>query len=88
MAVVKMESLFSTSIPSFVEKSSRIQSAEQNGLTKITYEMINVTDQFATVFQEFKANTAEGIDEIEHPIRENVMGYDTVQTTSRYETAG
>ena len=87
MVVVKMELLFPTSIPSFL-KSSRIQSAEQNGLTEITYKMINVANHFATVFQEFKANTAEGIDEIEHLILENVMGYDTVQTTSRYETTG
>ena len=39
MAVVKMESLFATPIPSFLETLSRIQSAEQDELTKIAYEM-------------------------------------------------
>ena len=47
MAVVEMESLFSTPVPSFLETPSRIQSADQNERTKIAYEMINVTEHFA-----------------------------------------
>ena len=50
MAVVEMET------------QSRIQSADQNKLTEIAYEMINVTEHFATDFQEFKVSTAEKID--------------------------
>ena len=42
--------------------------------------MINITEHFATDFQEFKASTAERIDKIERLIWENVMGHDTVQT--------
>ena len=41
--------------------------------------MINVTEHFATHFQEFKASTTERIDNIEGLIWENVMGHDTVQ---------
>ena len=40
MAVVEMESLFSTPMPSFLETWPRIQSADQKKLTEITYEMI------------------------------------------------
>ena len=61
MAVVEMESLFSTSMPSFLETPSRIQSANQNELTKIAYKMINVMEHFVTDFQEFKTSTAERI---------------------------
>ena len=57
----------------------RIQSADQNELTEIAYEMINVMEHFATDFQEFKASTEERIDEIELLSWENVM-HDTVQT--------
>ena len=80
MAVVEMESLFSTSMPSFLEASSRTQLADQNELTEIAYEMINVTEHFATDFQEFKVSTGERIDKIERLIWENVMVHDTVQT--------
>ena len=48
MAVVEMESLFSTPMPSFLETPSRIQSADQNELTEIAYEMINVMEHFVT----------------------------------------
>ena len=49
--------------------------------------MITVTEHFATDFQKFKTSTAEKIDEIERLILENVIGHDTVQTTTRrYET--
>ena len=65
LAVVEMESLFSTPMPSFLETPSRIQSADQNELTEIPYEMINVMEHFVTDFQEFKASTAERIDKIE-----------------------
>ena len=58
----------------------RIQSADQNELTEIAYEMINVMEHFVTDFQEFKASTGERIDEIELLSWENVMGHDTVQT--------
>ena len=61
-----MESLFSTPVPSFLKTLPRIQSADQNELTEIAYEMINVTEHFATDFQAFKASA--------------VMGHDTVQT--------
>ena len=80
MSAVETESLFSTPMPSFLEKPSRIQSADQNELTKIACEMINVMEHFVTDFQEFKASTAERIDKIERLSRENVMGHDTVQT--------
>ena len=80
MAVFEMESLFSTPMPSFLETPSRIQSTDQNELTEIAYERINVMEHFVTDFQEFKARTAERIDKIEHALCENVMGYDTVQT--------
>ena len=78
VAVVEMESLFSTRIPSFLETPSRIQSADQNKLTKIAYEMINVMEHFITDFQEFKASTAERIDKIEWLLWQN--GHDTVET--------
>ena len=75
-----MESLFSTSMSSFLETSSRIQSANQNELTKIVYEIINVMEHFVNDFQKFKASTAERIDKIERLSLENVMEHDTVQT--------
>ena len=56
MAVVEMESLFSTPMPSFLETPPRIQSVDQKELTKIAYEMINVMEHFVTDFQEFKAS--------------------------------
>ena len=80
MAVVEMESLFSTPMPSFLETPSRIQSADQNELAEIPYEMINVMEHFVTDFQEFKASTAERNDKIERLSWENVMGHYTVQT--------
>ena len=80
MAVVEMESLFSTSMPSFLETPSRVQSANQNELTKIAYKMINVMEHFVTDFQEFKTSTGERIDKIERLSWENVMEHDTVQT--------
>ena len=80
MAVVEMESLFSTLMPSFLETPLRIQSADQNDLTEIAYEMINVMEHFVTDFREFKASTAEKIDKIERLSWENVMEHDTVQT--------
>ena len=80
-----MESLFSTPIPSFVVTPSRIKSAYQNKLTEIAYEMINVTEHFATDFQEFKASTAETMNKIERLIWRNVMGHDTVQTEDMKE---
>ena len=67
-------------MPSFLETPSRIQSADQDELIEIAYEMINVTEHFATDFQEFKASTAGRIDKIERLIWENVMEHDTVQT--------
>ena len=42
--------------------------------------MINVTEHFASDFQEFKASTAERINKIERIIWKNVIGHDTVQT--------
>ena len=54
-----MESLFFSSIPSFLEIPSRIQSVHQNKLIKIAYEMINITEHFATDFQEFKASATK-----------------------------
>ena len=80
MVVVEIESLFSTPMPSFLEISSRIQSADQNELTEIAYEMINVTVHFATNFQQFKASTVKRIDRIERLILKNVTGHDTVRT--------
>ena len=77
MAEVGVESVFSTPMPSFLETPSRIQSANQNKLTKIAYEMINVMGHFVTNFQEFKASTTERIDKIEHLLCENV--WDTTQ---------
>ena len=56
MAVVEMESLFSTPMPSFLETPSIIQSVDQKELTEIAYEMINVMEHFVTDFQEFKAS--------------------------------
>ena len=87
MAVVEMESLFSTPMPSFLERPSRIQSADQNKLTEIVYEMTDVMKHFATDFQKFKASTAERIDKIEHMIWENVMAHDTVQTKDMKQRA-
>ena len=80
MVVVEMELLFSTPMPSFFEILSRIQSADQNELTEIAYEMINVTVHFATNFQQFKASTVKRIDRIERLILKNVTGHDTVRT--------
>ena len=80
MAVVEMESLFSTPMPSFLKTLSRIQSADQNELTEIAYEMINVMEHFVTDFQNVKASIAERIYKIEPLSWENVMGHDTVQT--------
>ena len=77
-AVVEMESLFSTPMPSFLEAPSRIQSTDQNELSEIAYEMINVMEHFVTDFQEFKTRTAERTDKIEHLLCDNVMGHDTV----------
>ena len=47
MAVVEMESMFSTPMPSFLETPPRIQSVDLN---KIAYEMINVMEHFVTDF--------------------------------------
>ena len=80
MAVVEMESLFSTPMPSFLETPPRIQSVDQKELTKIAYEMINVMEHFVTDFQEFKASNTEKIDKIERLSGENIMGHETVQT--------
>ena len=80
MAVAEMESLFSTPMPSFLKTLSRIQSADQNELTEIAYEMINVMEHFVTDFQNVKASIAERIYKIEPLSWENVMGHDTVQT--------
>ena len=77
MAVVKTESLFFTPMPSLLEKPSRIQSADQNELTEIAYDMIDLAEDFATDFQEFKTITAERIEPL---IWENFTGHDTVQT--------
>ena len=65
MAVVEMESLFSTLMPSFLETLSRIQSADQNELTEIGYKMINVMEHFITDFQQFKAIIAGVIGKME-----------------------
>ena len=77
IAVVEMESLFSTPMPSFLETPSRIQSADQNEITEIAYEIM---EHFVTDFQEFKASNAEKIDKIERLSWENIMGHETVQT--------
>ena len=61
-----MESLFSTLMSSFLEAPLRIQLADQNELTEIAYKMINVMEHFKTDFQEFKAITAEAIDNVYH----------------------
>ena len=53
MAVVEMESLFSTPMPSILETPPRIQSADQNQLTQIVYKIINIMEHFVTDFQEF-----------------------------------
>ena len=53
-----------------MEAPSKIQSADQKELTKIAYEIINVTEQFATVFQEFKT-IDKRIDKVECTILEN-----------------
>ena len=52
---------------------------DQNELTEIAYEIINVTEHFATDFQEFKTSTIERIDKIELLILENVTGHKTVK---------
>ena len=80
MTAVKMEWLFYTPMPSVMDIRLRIQSAGQNKITEIAYEMINVTEHFANNFQEFKTSIVEWIDKIEHLILENVTGHDTVQT--------
>ena len=67
-------------MPSFLESPSRMQSADQNELTEITYEMINVMEHFVTDFQELKANTVEMLAKIKRLLWENIMGFDTVQT--------
>ena len=78
MEVYEMESLFSTLMPWFLETPSTIQPADQNDLTEIAYEMINVMEYFITNFQEFKTSIAERIDQIEHLLWENIMAQDTV----------
>ena len=72
MAVLEMQSPFSTPMPSFLETPSSIQSADKNELTEMAYEMINVTQHIFTDFQKFKASTTEKIDKIELLILENV----------------
>ena len=67
-------------MPSFLESPSRMLSADQNELTEITYEMINVMEHFVTDFQELKANTVEMLAKIKRLLWENIMGHDTVQT--------
>ena len=82
-----MESLFSTPTTSFLERRPRFQSANQNKLTEIAYEMINVMEHFVTDLQEFKASTAERIDKIERLLCKNVMGYDLVPTEDMKQQA-
>ena len=53
MAVVEMESVFSTPMPSFLETPPRNHSSNQNQLTKIVYKMINIMEHFVTDFQDF-----------------------------------
>ena len=79
MAVVKMESLFSMPMPSFLETPLRIQSADQNELVQIAYKVINVMEHFASDFKEFKVSTTKRIDKIECLVWENIIGHDTVQ---------
>ena len=67
--------------------NNRIQSADQNEFTEIAYEMINVTEHFATDFQQFKASTIEIIDKIECLKWENVTRHDTVQTEDMKQQA-
>ena len=85
MEVVEMESLFSTLLPSLLEAPSRIQLSHKIELTEITCELINLTEHFATDFQEFKASSAQRIDKIECLSWENVMGHDTVETKDMKE---
>ena len=75
-------------MPSLLETPPRIQSTNQKYLTEIAYEIINVTEHFATNFQEIKASNPERIDKIERLTLENNMGNDTVktETTSRVFT--
>ena len=87
MAVVEMESLFSMSLQSFLETPSRIQSVDQNKVTEITYEMINVLEHIATDFQGFKASTTERVDKIEHLTLENVRRHDKVKTEDMKQQA-
>ena len=63
-----------------LETPSRIKLADQNELTKIAYEIINVTEHSATDFQEFKASTAERIYKIERRTWEHTTGHGAVQT--------
>ena len=63
MALVEMESLFFTPMPSLLETPSGIQSANQNEFTEIVYEMVNITEHFETDFQE--VSTAEKMDKNE-----------------------
>ena len=77
MAIVQIESLFFSPMLSFLEKPSRIQSADQNEFTQIPYKM--VMEHFATYFQEFKTSLAERIDNIERLILENIMKHDTLK---------
>ena len=79
MAIVELESLFSTPMLSFLETPSRLQSANQNEIAEIAYEMINVAGHFETDFQEFKASTAERINKIERLILKIIVGHDTVK---------
>ena len=85
MAVVEMGLLFSSLIPSFLERLWRIESLDDKELAKIAYEMIDVTEQFTTDFQEF--STAERIDRIERLILHIGKCYGTYHSKSRrYET--
>ena len=79
MAVAEIEILFSTPMPSFLETPSRIQSTDQNELTEIAYELIDVMDDSVTDFQEFKTSTAGRIDKIVSLSWENVVGHNAVQ---------
>ena len=74
-------------MPSFLEPPARIQSSDKNELTEISYEVNNVTEHFATDFQEFKASNAERIDKIERLTWENVMVHDTVPTEDMKQQA-
>ena len=81
MALVEMESLFFTPMPSLLETPSRIQSANQNEFTEIVYEMVNITEHFETDFQEVYVSTAEKMDKN----RTSDMGkcYGTSHSTKR-----